>query len=294
MNLDSKYWSYCKEIGIMTEKYSKEKALESLKTALIGSKTADPAFKAVVSALTLSSPEVSTRACMLYRYDIDLTYVLGGNIKHGKIADFGQSGVNSSLHITEWSGQGEYTILKDFSSVPYTLYNDKNIFTLDSMKNALKGVIDEQVPKGTTSYESTNWSVSCYVVPVLVALVNFGGKTYQLAYNLQNGYYHWEYPNDPALYAKGKKAGAFNALLKFFGVVLAFIGAATALSKEAYPALLLLIPTLLITWKGRKGKGYYKNYFVKNPDKGMFKPLFGAVVAFICGLLLFAVGYLGL
>ena len=138
MYLDSKYYSYCKELGVMKENYSQSGALETLKKAVAGTKTADPAFKAAVSALTLSSAQVSVRACMIYRYDIDLNYVVGGNIKHGRIADFGQCGVNDDLRITEYKDKGDYTVLKDFSSLPYTLYNERNVFTYDAMKKSLE------------------------------------------------------------------------------------------------------------------------------------------------------------
>ena len=91
MIVDSKYFSYCKEIGLMKENCSHQAALDCIIKAVKGKRQADPKFVEAVSKLTLSSPEVSVRSCVLYHYDVDLTYVVGGNIKHGRVSDFAQS-----------------------------------------------------------------------------------------------------------------------------------------------------------------------------------------------------------
>ena len=288
MYLDSKYYSYCKELGVMKENYSQSGALETLKKAVAGTKNADPEFKKAVAALTLSSPQVSIRACMIYRYDIDLSYVVGGNIKHGRIADFGQCGVNDDLRITEYKDKGDYTVLKDFSSLSYTLYNERNVFTYEAMKNALKDVINKQVPRGTTSYESNNWSVSCYAVPVLVAIMKHSnGKTYYLSYNLHNGYYHWEWPYDPALLAMGKKASKLATLAKVGSIALSIVAILSTFVTAAnsdfagfnlVPILLAVIDFIFVK-KTSKSKGFYENYFVKNPDHGLVKPLVKSIIA---------------
>lgn len=299
MYLDSKYYSYCKELGVMKENYSQSGALETLKKAVAGTKTADPAFKAAVSALTLSSAQVSVRACMIYRYDIDLNYVVGGNIKHGRIADFGQCGVNDDLRITEYKDKGDYTVLKDFSSLPYTLYNERNVFTYDAMKNALKDVINKQVPRGTTSYESNSWSVSCYAVPVLVCIMKHNGKTHYLSYNLHNGRYHWEWPYDPALLAMGKKASKINSLAKVGSVALSIIAMLSALVAAANsdfagfnPApFILAIANFIVVKKTSKSKSFYENYFIKNPDHKIVKPLISAIVAGVLAFLAFVLSF---
>ena len=299
MYLDSKYYSYCKELGVMKENYSQSTALDSLKKAVNNTKTADPAFKAAVSALTLSSPSVSVRACMIYRYDIELNYVVNGNIRHGRIADFGQCGVTNDLHITEYKDNGNYTVLKDFSSLSYSLYNDRNVFTYEAMKNALKDVINKQVPRGTTSYESTDWSVSCYAVPVLVAIVKHNGGTYYLSYNLHNGYYHWEWPNDPALLNLGKKAGLINKLVKLGGLALSVLGVIIAISTAASstyagfnPVPFITAIAAFIVWhKTKKSKDYYNKYFIKNPGHKLLKPLTSAIIVGILGFLTFVLGF---
>jgi hypothetical protein len=302
MYLDSKYYSYCKELGVMKENYNSANALETLKREVNNTKTADPAFKRAVSALTMSSPEVSIRACMIYRYDIELNYVVGGNIKHGRLADFGQCGVHEHLQITKYKDQGNYTVLKDFSSLPYTLYNDRNVFPYDAMKNALKDVINKQVPRGTTSYESTDWSVSCYAVPVLVAIVKHSnGKTYYLSYNLHNGHYHWEWPDDPALLDMGKKAGKFNTLARLGGIALSVIGIISAISAAANstyagfnPApFLFAIIAFIVAYKTKKSKGFFDRYFIKNPSKKLVNALTSAIVVAVLGFLAFVTSFLG-
>ena len=110
MRLDSKYYSFCKEIGLMKENYGHQQALDSIKKSVAQTRAADPAFIAKVQQLTLTSPEVSMRVCILYKYDIDLHYVVGGNIKDGKVNEFGASGVPDSLYITKYQGNGEYTV----------------------------------------------------------------------------------------------------------------------------------------------------------------------------------------
>ena len=293
MYLDSKYYSYCKELGVMKENYSQSGALETLKKAVAGTKNADPEFKKAVAALTLSSPQVSVRACMIYRYDIDLSYVVGGNIKHGRIADFGQCGVNDDLRITEYKDKGDYTVLKDFSSLSYTLYNERNVFTYEAMKNALKDVINKQVPRGTTSYESNSWSVSCYAVPVLVAIMKHSnGKTYYLSYNLHNGRYHWEWPYDPALLAMGKKASKIATLAKVGSIALSVLAIISAIAnKFSIPAIALAVVNFFVVKKTSKSKSFYENYFVKNPDHKLAKPLTSSIITGVIAFLAFILSF---
>ncbi|MBE6555906.1 MAG: hypothetical protein E7663_06770 [Ruminococcaceae bacterium] len=290
MRLDSKYYSYCKQIGILKENCSHQSALDTIIKAVKGTKQADPEFVEAVSKLTLSSPEVSIRSCMLYRYDIELDYWVNGNKRHGRIADFGQSGVPDSLQITNYAGDGTYTVLKDFSSVPYSIYNDQNIFTFEEIKNALKGVINKQIPKGTTRYESTEWWVSAYIVPVLVICLNFKGKEYQMYYNLQNNRYHWKWADNPKLLENGKKARTYATLIKIAAFFFNVLGIILAISGEfsAFPfvvGLAALVINILIAKKKSKTKKQYQDMFLKNPTKKLASalktPIAMAIIAFI-------------
>lgn len=271
MALDSKYFSFCKELGIMKENYTHQNALNTIINAVKGRKDADPAFIAAVSKLTLASPEVSVRSCMLYRYNIDVDYVVNGVIKNGTINEFGSSGVHDSLHITEWKGQGEYTVLKDFSSVNYPIYNDNNLFTYEEMKKALTKVIEKKVPSNCTSFQSKNWSVSAYVVPTLVIIMHYKGKEFQMYYNLHNGYYRYTWEENPVLIARGNKARSLQNLVKFacvafaiLGVILGFSGGHTT---GAIFALVIVLAEFFIIKKTKKSKRDFQKYFLNDPSK---------------------------
>lgn len=271
MALDNKYFSFCKELGIMKENYSQQSALNTIINAVSKRRDADPAFIAAVSKLTLSSPEVSIRSCILYQYDIDVDYVVGGIIKNGNINEFGSSGVHDSLHITEWQGKGEYTVLKDVSSVPYAIYNNNNLFTYEEMKKALTKVIEKKVPSNCTSFQSKNWSVSAFIVPTLVIIMNYKGKEFQMYYNLHNGYYRYTWEENPALIAKGNKARTYQNLAKAGCLILAIIAVLIGFSGGNAVAgvlpLIIVIAEIFILKKTKKNKRYYQKLFLDNPDK---------------------------
>ena len=265
MGLDNRYFSYCKEIGIMKEHYTQQNALNSIVNEIKKTYTADPTFIDKVSALTLNSPEVSVRSCVLYRYNIDVNYVVSGRIKHTNIYEFGSSGVHDSIHITEYKGEGNYTILNDASQIPYSVYNDKNLFTYEEMKNALKGVISKKLPSGWTSYETNDWSISAYIVPVLVIIMKHNGKEYQMYYNLHNGYYHWEWPLDPVITNGAKKTHKLAKLLRALSVIAPVIGviAGASAGNVAFPIIAAILNFILIK-KACKGYEHYKGLFKKD------------------------------
>ncbi len=270
MALDNKYFSFCKELGIMKENYSQQSALNTIINAVSKRRDADPAFIAAVSKLTLSSPEVSIRSCILYQYDIDVDYVVGGIIKNGNINEFGSSGVHDSLHITEWQGKGEYTVLKDVSSVPYAIYNNNNLFTYEEMKKALTKVIEKKVPSNCTSFQSKNWSVSAFIVPTLVIIMKYKGKEFQMYYNLHNGYYRYTWEENPALIAMGNKARTYQNLAKAGCLILAIIAALAGFSNTAGAgifALIIVIAEIFIIKKTKKSKREFQKMFLENPDK---------------------------
>ena len=291
MKLDSKYYSYCKQIGILKENCSHQAALDCLIKAVKSKPQADPKFVAAMERLTLSSPEVSIRSCMLYRYDIELDYWVNGTKKHGRIADFGQSGVHDSLRITDYAGDGTYTVLKDFSTVPYALYNDRNVFTFEEMKSALKGIINKQIPKGTTRYESTDWWVSAYVVPVLVVSLNFNGKEYQMYYNLQNNRYHFKWADNPEIKAKAKKAKNYASLAKFGGFAFAILAVLLAALNGGFHKGLFfmsLAAFAVIFIISRKAAPNYETVFTRKPSMKVS----GALKAPLAMLILGAIPFL--
>lgn len=293
MNLNSQYYSYCKEIGVMKENYGRQRALDAMKESVRKVKSVDPEFVKEFDKVTLSYSGISYRVCMLYKWDINLDYVVNGVIKHGRIADFGESGAHKDLHITNFGDNASYTKLNDFSSINYSLYNNDNIFTYEQMKSALKGVINKQVPRGTTSYESTNWSISAYAVPVMVIFFQYKGKTYNFYYNLQNGHYHYAWETDPALIARGKKAKKVGKLMKTLALIATIFFAILGFATEAYfgavVSLIFLVVQIIIMKKSSHSKSFYENYFVNNPNKSV-KALLKAAIANVvfAGLSFFA------
>ncbi|MBO7742020.1 MAG: hypothetical protein J6S21_05645, partial [Victivallales bacterium] len=76
------------------------------KNAVAKEKAADPAFVKRINALTLTSPEVRFRACILYQYNASVEYVKNGVINDTTISDIGTLGIPDYLHITDYKGKG--------------------------------------------------------------------------------------------------------------------------------------------------------------------------------------------
>ena len=287
MRLDSKYYSFCREIGLMKENFSQQGALDSIIREVSNSPAADPKFVELVKKLTLNSPEVSIRVCVLYSYTAEVDYVVGGNIKTTTVQDFGYSGVPNQLCITQYKGDGDYRTLQDVSSIPYSIYNDDNLFTFEQMKNALTKAVEEHLPKNTTSFKSRDWSVSAYFVPVLNVSMNYGGKHYYMNYNLQNGHYHWDYPDNPALIQKGLKARTYSFFAKAGGLIFSLISVLMVLSSFDFLrfaiALGATIANLAIIKKTKKSKEFCKKIFIKDPKKSMAKAIAPAIWCLILG-----------
>lgn len=299
MYLDKKHYSFCSKMGLMKENYSKEQALKSIKKSVAETKKADPKFIELVQGLTLSSSEVEMRVCALYHYTADVDYVVGGMIKSTKINDFGYSGAPDSLYITSYKDGGTYTTITDPKDIPYDIFNDHNLFTLDSMKNALTNAIGKALPSSYTSFQSKSWDVSVYFVPVLTVVVKFGKETYAMNYNLHNGRYHWEYPDNPALVKKGTRARSLRGLFKFAGFVLnivAIIMGIVNMSNNDASAGAFLVPALFLILniflhkKSKHTKAYFKKLFIKNPNKKFFPVLMPAIFNLIIGLIALIVG----
>lgn len=273
MALDQKYFSYCEELGLMDKNYTDQEGLDSIKREIANTKSADPGFVSYIQRLTLSSAEVSVRACVLYHYNADIDYVVNGLIKNTKISRFGHSGVHDSIHITDYKGKGTYRVLNSAADIPYSVYNSKNLFTYDQMKKALEDAIGNALPSNYTSFKSKSWSVSAYIVPVLVIIAKYNGKEYQMYYNLQNGYYHWEWPNDPKLLKKGKDAKKYVGLARFGCVVLSILGAIIAISGGSGGGIAVgiigTIINIVMMNRSKKTLKSYQDKFLKNPNKSV-------------------------
>ncbi len=275
MALSMNNFNFCKEIGIMKENISHQAALDTIKKAVREKKQADPKYVEYINKLTLNSPEVSVRVCVLYQYNLDVDYVVGGNIKNTRIVDFGYSGCPDSLHITEYSGKGEYTVIKNVADVKYSIYNDHNLFTLESMKKALTKAVEEHLPSNCTSFQSKEWDVYAYLVPVLVLITNYGGVERQLYYNLHNNYYHYKWANNPVLLKRGKQAKNLTGLLRFAGIAFtigAIISSISNFSEHILSLLMgiaYLMVQIIVYKKTKKSKTEFENIFLKDIDKSV-------------------------
>ena len=298
MNVDSKYFSYCKEIGLMKENFTKKSALDHMISQVKAKKACDPSFIAKLEKLTPDSPEVLVRVAVLYNYDVNLTYVQHGNIKHGQVSGFASSkgSVRDALKITTYKDKGEYSVVKDIKSVPYPIYNDKQLFSYDEIKEAMKGLLNSKVPAGTTSYESKDWSVSAYLVPILCVEIKHNGKTYWMLHNLHNGCFSFDWPHDPALIEKGLKAKKIGGLVKLGAFVLPILGfLISGMGGGTSNPLCFIIPiaaiilNIVIATKTKKTKEEFKNFFIKKPTAGlasaMKAPIGMAVLGFIAMLI---------
>ena len=165
---------------------------------------------------------------------------------------------------------------------------------IDEIKDAMKGLLNSKVPAGTTSYESKDWSVSAYLVPILTVEINHNGKTYWILENLHNGCYSFDWPNDPALLAKGHKAKRASAGIKALAFILPIIGLIGAVSGEFSLAGLLLtiagfVINCFIAKKTQKTKSEYERIFLNKPSAPLataFKaPIFMVVIGFIAMLI---------
>ena len=297
MGLDSKYFSYCKEVGLLKENWSKQSALDYLIAQVKTKKACDPAYIAKLEKLTLNSSNVCTRVAVLYHYDANLTYSQRGSIKHGEVAGFASSkgSVREGLKIDQFKDGGSYTTIKDVSSVTYPIYNDKNQFTYEEIKGAMKGLLSSKVPAGTTSYETNGWSVSAFLVPILCIEMEHNGKTQWLLYNLHNGYSSWDWVHDPAKIALGHKARKYNGLIKFGSFLLPILGLIIAIFSEGTKwwgfvlPIALFILNIIINNKKKMSKADYGRFFINKPEgklvDAMKTPITMAVIGFIAFLI---------
>lgn len=280
MGLDKKYFDYCSKIGILKEDHDKQYALDSIKAKVAAVYDADPAFIQRVQNLTLNSYEVSVRSCVVYRYEADIEYVVGGNIRDTKVADFGYRHISDSLHITEFNDGATYKTLNSSYDIPYDVYHSENLFTYDQMKNALTDKLAEYLPSNYSSYRTKNWNVEAYIVPVLVVILDHGNESYQLYYNLHNGYYHWEWPIDPVIIKKGKQTKNLASFIRIASIVLSIISVLLAFSmmgnSDSYSAMKVLVPvistivSITVNKKAKEKNKSYQDIFSKNKNKNIY------------------------
>lgn len=307
MYLTQKHFDFCDKVGVMVMNQTPEKAHQTLVQALSEEPSADPDFIERVKATKVSQSNISY--AVIYRYSVDVEYVVNGIIKNGHIADYGNNGTPSALDVTNFYKDGNYKTYESIDPLKLELYNDHNLFNLQELKEALKKVIDKQLPSNYTYFKSTNWNAIAYLVPIYsICVKDSRGKEWQLHYNLHNLKYRWEWPWNPALDKKAKVAGLIQFGLDAGGIVLPAIGTIAGLANlsklpdaNAFGALAVgivgIVAASIAIKKTKKNKKERQDYFHKNPKAPVFKcvikhivpPILGAIFMIIAFVILGAV-----
>ena len=296
MYLTQKQFNFCDKVGVMVQNQTPEHAHQKLVEAICNEKGADPYFVEQVKNQKCNANNVAY--AVIYRYSIDLEYVVNGLIKDGHIADYGNNGTPSGLDVTNFYKDGNYKSYESIDSLKLWLYNDANLFSLEELKGALKKVIDKRLPSNYTSFKSTNWNVIAYLVPIYTIFAKgSNGKEYQLHYNLHNMKYTWEWPWDPALKKKGKVASLIQFGLDAGGIVLSGLptliglvnGATVSQAQQSnfIPPVIAgglgLAAAIIATVKTKKDKVDCENYFHENPTDSPFKAVTKSLIPAILG-----------
>ena len=223
MALKNSQFDFCKKIGLMKENISRQDALNLIKASFANNGDCDPEFKEIAAQLTLDN--FTYAVAPIYHYDVDLKYVLNRKTYTAHIADLGYYHVYKQLEITNYYGDGNYTVVNNLDALNLIPYHQDCIFTLQEMKKALTDTIDKKLPNGYSSFESERWDVNALLVPVIYAWINFKGQKYNVVANLHNkkiytaSYARWEAP-----YKAAKKARALSLLTVGLSLILPVLG----------------------------------------------------------------------
>ncbi len=291
MGLDSKCFDYCDEIGLMEECYTKQHALDTLKKKVAETYDADPAFIDAVSKLTLNSPEVSTRSCVVYYYESEIDYVINGNIRTTTVKDFGYRHIHEHLKVTKFNENANYKVLKSSYDIPYDVYHKDSLFTYEDMKKALENKLGDYLPSNYSSWRSKSWSVSAYIVPTLVVILKFEGDNYYLYYNLHNGCFHWEWAIDQVIIDKSKKCKNYAKLSRTGALVIGIIAILLGFANNSVPGAGVGLITAIVAYammdKAKKKPKDYSAIFEKDKEKNPFACIIPELV--VLGFALFAI-----
>lgn len=292
MRLTNDNFSYCKGVGLLKENFTRERALKSIYKDMEETPDLDRAFLREVGKATTTSSNVGTWVAVMYNYDIDVNYKKGGKTYNKKINDFGNTGTPDELDVTEYYGDGDYKTLTDVASqCSFPVWNKNNIFTFEEMKGALKSIIEDELPSGWQSYETVDWNVSAYLVPIFSIDIDIYGKTYTINYNLHNGHYHYTYPVDKQLLKKKKAAKTWGAIIPIACLVVSCLAALLSFAGtpdnkwRAIFAAAAAIYNIVMIVKFKKSESYYQSYYSKHPDEKVSKtlmlPLIGIAITVV-------------
>lgn len=147
------------------------------------------------------------------------------------------------------------------------------------MKGALKSIIEDELSGGWQSYETVDWNVSAYLVPIFSIDIDIYGKTYTINYNLHNGHYHYTYPVDKQLLKKKKAAKTWGTIIPIACLVvscltalLSFAGTPDNKWRAIFAAVAVIYNIVMIV-KFKKSESYYHPTTANTPTKRFPKRL---------------------
>lgn len=285
MRLTNNNFSYCKKVGMLKENFTREQALKELYEDMVDTPDLDKAFLEEFKKVTTTSSNAGTWVAVMYSYDIDVNYKIQGKTLSKTVNGFGNTGTPDALKVTKYYGDGEYKTLTDVGSqCSFPVWNENNIFSYDEMKGALKNIIDDELPQGWQSYETTDWSVSAFLVPIFSIDIKVYGKEYTVNYNLHNGEYNYKYPIDKQLISKSKKAsrlGTFVSIACLVVSIACLLLSFATLSNKAYRAIIsaaAVVYNIVMVIKYKKKESYWRDYFAKHSDKGVAKAILPVLI----------------
>lgn len=243
MKLTSTTFDFCEKVGLLKENFTREAMFNKLVSEISRHKAdIDNDFIKAVSKLSPDTIKVDNRVAVMYHYDINVTYKINGREKQDRIGGFGNTGTPDSLKVTNYYKDGDYTVIKnkDASVITTSTWNDKNIFTFEEIKSALKGVIEKNLPSNWQSYSSSDWTVSAFIAPIYTFDVEFKGKTYVLSANLHNGCISYDFPKNYKLEKKAKSAKVLSKFALIVAIILAAVGVFSNISNGISSAILPL------------------------------------------------------
>lgn len=283
-------FSWCKSLGLMKSFITPDQGADLIVKRL-QSNNADPQFieevkKALQKKMKLVVP--------LYYYDCDVNYVYQGKTYNKHVKDLGYYGVHKDIEVLSYVGDGDYKTIgsiDELKNAGYDAWHDRSVFSRDSMKQALVKKIDEVLPRGYASFESQNWSVSCFFVPCIAVWVKFGGKDYNLSCNLHNQKTHLDnFPRWQGPIKRAKLASKLSKVIIIASFVMGAVPAIIAFAAQKWICLLYTAAALItafILFKKEDGRNYkLEKHFAKNPmpnvATGMIPSFVCAGIALVC------------
>lgn len=260
----------------------------------------DPDFVDEFAKVTTESSNAGTWVAVMYRYDVNVNYKIQGRTLSTVVNGFGNAGTPDELDVTTYYKDGDYSTLTDVASqCNMPVWNSNNVFSYDEIKNALKSVIEDELPSGWSSYQSESWTVSAFLVPIFSVDIDFEGKEYTLNYNLHNGHYYYTFPTDKRIIKKAKTTNLVANIISWLCPilsVLAFIIGVQGENAQTQGYVFAIIGAIisaivLFARKKRRTKAAYEKYYKKHKKTpiavALIPEIIVGVITFFCFILTF-------